>query len=374
MTWPGQTIRDLKERLAASRMGIPRFRQRLLSQNVELDDQMPLNPDVPLLLVLLDFCPSDRRMDSLFIAATAELRVREVETMLGRPQDPNTKDPETKHPAFSVAASRGNLQLVQLLLEAGADKNIKSADGLTPLHLAVRYGHLEVARFLVEIGVEKDAETSAGCTALQLAAGSGQRELVEILMAAGANKDAAEEHGWTALHFAAGSGDLEVARLLVHAGASKDAAGEAGSTALHLAASNGHVKVVEFLLEAGASDAATTSGFTALSLAASHGEVEVVRFLIESGVNRDAETTRGSTALHLAAINGHIEVVRLLVKGAKIPAASGTLQALLNALLEGHYDVARFLGRSFFHGMFGMCHVCARRDKENGELLLESVM
>ena len=55
------------------------------------------------------------------------------------------------------AASDGYLEVVRLLLEAGADKNAARSDGVTALWAAGRHGHLEVVRLLLEADSDKNA-------------------------------------------------------------------------------------------------------------------------------------------------------------------------------------------------------------------------
>ena len=47
-------------------------------------------------------------------------------------------------------------EVVQMLLEAGADKDMINHDGTTALHLASEHGHEEVVQMLLEAGADKD--------------------------------------------------------------------------------------------------------------------------------------------------------------------------------------------------------------------------
>ena len=136
-----------------------------------------------------------------------------------------------------------------MLLEAGADKDAATMHGVTvtALHIAAREGHLEVVRLLLQAGADKDASNGDGLTALHFAARPGHSEVVRLLLEAGADKDAATTHGVTvtALHIAAQEGHLEVVRLLLEAGADKDTADTNGWTALHFAAEDGHLEVCD---------------------------------------------------------------------------------------------------------------------------------
>ena len=68
-----------------------------------------------------------------------------------------------------IASLEGHLEVVRLLIEAGADKDKANDDGTTPLYVASINGHLEVVRLLVEKGADKDKANNRGVTPLQIA-------------------------------------------------------------------------------------------------------------------------------------------------------------------------------------------------------------
>ena len=69
-------------------------------------------------------------------------------------------------------------------MESGAKKDQGTADvGATPLFIAAQRGHLEVVRLLVESGANKDQGlTDVGTTPLFIAAQNGHREVVRFLL------------------------------------------------------------------------------------------------------------------------------------------------------------------------------------------------
>ena len=69
-----------------------------------------------------------------------------------------------------LAAARGHLEVVRMLVEAGAKKDQQTKDdGSTALHFASARGHLHVVRFLVESGADDGITTCSGASALDLA-------------------------------------------------------------------------------------------------------------------------------------------------------------------------------------------------------------
>ena len=251
MVETGKVVRDLK-RLLSTQVGCSSFQQRLFSdESRELEDDFALRSLSSVQLVILPLCAIHETMEEELLTSCLENNVVHVERLLQKAFDPNERG------YLFVAATKGHLEVVRLLLEAGADKD--AAERHRPLHFAALEGHLEVVRLLLEAGADKDAADTDGDTALHIAALGGRLEVVRLLLDAAAEKDAAARHGETALHFAAQEGHLEVVRLLLEAGADKDAATRNGATAVCLASKNCHLEVVRLLLEAGADkDAAMT--------------------------------------------------------------------------------------------------------------------
>ena len=71
-----------------------------------------------------------------------------------------------------MAAQRGHLQIVELLVKAGVDiDKATSETGTTPLHIATKRCHIEVVRLLIDSGADiYRARTVDAATPLQIAA------------------------------------------------------------------------------------------------------------------------------------------------------------------------------------------------------------
>ncbi|CAK8990518.1 unnamed protein product [Durusdinium trenchii] len=249
MVETGKSFLHLKQ-LLSTKVGHSRFRQRLLSDTIgELHDSMPLIPVSSVQLVILDFCaPDETKWDELD-RGCRENNVRAVESLLQKPYDPNWRGGAFNATPIHIAANRGHLEVVRLLLEAGADKDAVRTDGATALFIAAKNGHLEVVRLMLEAGADKDAVQTEGPTALFIAAQKGHFQAVQLLLEAGADKDAVHGKRATALYIAAQEGYLEVVRLLLEAGVDKNAAiTDNGSTPLLIAIQNGHSEIVRLLL------------------------------------------------------------------------------------------------------------------------------
>jgi ankyrin repeat protein len=123
------------------------------------------------------------------------------------------------HDGFTLlhlAAFFGHEDAVRFLLDHDADVSLvsRSPMGVTPLHSAVAGDHAAVARLLVERGADVNVRQRGGWTPLHSAAANGDRELVEFLLTRGADREAAHDEGKTAADLADEKGHSELSRSL----------------------------------------------------------------------------------------------------------------------------------------------------------------
>ena len=174
--------------------------------------------------------------------------------------------------ALITAAFSGDLNQVNDLLAAGADVNVKGADGRTPLMEACYGGHAQVVHVLLDHGANVSFKKNDGATALAFAQGGKHQEIVQMLDQVGQ------------LITASGKGDQKEVKALIDKGASVNARGQDGRTALMEAAYGGHTEVVKLLLEKGADvTAVKDDGATALSLTQDASHREIHQILLDKG-------------------------------------------------------------------------------------------
>eukprot|EP00775_Hariotina_reticulata_P009518 gene9518-9683_t len=121
---------------------------------------------------------------------------------------------------LQLAVAAGSVEVVQLLLQGGADPDaMASTSSATPLHVAVAEGHSAVAEALLAAGAEPDALNTAGAAPVHLAAQKGLLPAVTAILNAGGDVNIKNSKGWGPVHVAASSGHLDVVLKLVAAGA-----------------------------------------------------------------------------------------------------------------------------------------------------------
>lgn len=145
--------------------------------------------------------------------------------------------------ALLQAASNGDLEQIEQLLDKGADLNALVLEGPTPLMEAAAEGHVDAVKLLLKRGAYVNLKRSHGCTALMRASQGGHIEVVRLLLNNRADVNAKDERNWTALTFASLHGHLEIAELLLDKGAKIQKVN--GDTALEMAAANRQAKIVE---------------------------------------------------------------------------------------------------------------------------------
>ena len=228
--------------------------------------------------------------------------------LVTRPVDVNIPQPDGAT-ALHWATYWNASDMVDRLVDAGADLDAMNDYGVTPLALACDNGAAAMVIRLLEAGADPNVARATGETPLMTCARTGTLDAVHALLARGAEPSAAESwHDQTALMWAAGEGHTEVARALVEHGADVHARSSGGFTALLIAARENDPELARLLLAAGADVHDTApDGTTPLLVATVRGHVALAIVLLEQGADPDAAGT-GYTPLHWAAGSWHTEL------------------------------------------------------------------
>jgi ankyrin repeat protein len=247
-------------------------------------------------------------------------------------------------PVLCEHAWSGHLEGVKILLDKGADINVKCEGDETPINYAIGFGYWDVAMMFIKRGARTKADSLYTRTVLTKAAADGRLDMMRWALENGADINA--EKGWPALHMAAVKGQLEAVKLLLAKGADVNLQDEHGRTALMSAAIAGHTEIVEALLDVGADvHVSDKDGWTALMDAAWGGRPEIVKLLFQKGANVKARNIYGGAAIIEATKSGNLGIVKMLIeKSADINTKTkASRTALKIAENHGFKDVARLL-------------------------------
>ena len=214
-----------------------------------------------------------------------------------------------------LAAAFGSTDAVRRLIAAGANVAAQSGTSITALHLAVT--DIEKTRLLVDAGADVNIATALGRTPLILAAASvGSIEVVRLLLSRGAAINGADNSGTTPLSQAALADNRDVAQLLLDRGArlSLPTSGPPTGIPLSAAAVSGNVALVKELLMKGADPniaspdvgakvkygPITFARISPIHVGVASGDPGVVSALIAAGSNVNVQDMRGLTPLMIA--------------------------------------------------------------------------
>lgn len=118
--------------------------------------------------------------------------------------------------ALMVASMQGYTEIINLLLDNGADINQQDHNKWNALMKAAHKGHADVVACLLDRGADYTLTDNNGCTPLIIAAKNGHSATVEILLPLkNSNVNAQDVEGNTALHYAIESNNTELASLLL---------------------------------------------------------------------------------------------------------------------------------------------------------------
>ena len=264
--------------------------------------------------------PKQEEFDAALIEASRVGNYEEVKKLLAAGANVNITDGQETTPLW-MASSNNHVQIVELLLGAGAKESIERASkrgyrgredpqGTTPLWEASFRNHPEIVQLLLAAGARD---------AIYIASMRGDIEAVKFFIDEGVDVNEKDEMNDTALIWAAQRGYTEIVKLLLAAGADISVLEYRGDTPLIYAITEGHIEIVKLLLKAGAD--VNQRGFllvTPLMRAAERGQEKVVKLLLQAGADVNKREDSGKTALQLAQEAGNEKIVKLLKQaGAK---------------------------------------------------------
>lgn len=124
-------------------------------------------------------------------------------------QEPSRQYTNVQFNALHAAASSGNEDIINFLLDKGFEINYPTPDGWTPLFIAIRDGNSEAAKLLIYRGAEVNTLTNLRATPLMMAitqdfpSEKERLNLITYLLKKGANLNTLNSYGFSAVYYAA---------------------------------------------------------------------------------------------------------------------------------------------------------------------------
>jgi ankyrin repeat protein len=203
--------------------------------------------------------PDDREPQERLVDAVLSSNVGLATSALATGADPNLVDDDTANNPLSLAITRDDVAMVQVLLDAGAQVEFDDT-GFTMLSLAAEFAGGPVAQAMLDTGADPNGlsqtdvngnEVSYGAPLFTASTG-GNVEVMDVLLQAGARTDLVLTFGpYTVqpLGAAAYGGHMEAVDLLLTWGADPSWAGPDGLTAADMASAQNHVDIYAYLRE-----------------------------------------------------------------------------------------------------------------------------
>jgi ankyrin repeat protein len=212
-------------------------------------------------------------------------------------------------------------KLVWLLLAHGADVNVQDKDKRTPLQWAIELKMYEITRVLLDRGAEHNVKNEGGKTALHLLLegessdeGDHIPKLARLLLDRGVDVNAQDQNHAMPLLLAAERHMDDIAQILLERGADPNAKNIWGKTPLHL------------LLERNINDHDDVGGVLFLE-----------RLLLDHGADVNAQAEDNTTPLHLASNHHTPEIAQIILNHANED--NDVQMAQLDVTLEGEYNL-----------------------------------
>uniref|UniRef100_A0A3Q4N736 Uveal autoantigen with coiled-coil domains and ankyrin repeats b n=1 Tax=Neolamprologus brichardi TaxID=32507 RepID=A0A3Q4N736_NEOBR len=212
------------------------------------------------------------------------------------------------------AVERGEVDKVSAVLnKKGIIPTKLDVEGRSAFHLAATRGHLEVLNLILGHNVDVTASDAAGKSALHLASRNGHSLCVQKLLQHNCPVGNVDLQGRTALHDAVMAGCASSVKLLCDSGAAVNATDFDGRTPLILATQMCHPRICQLLLERGADiTVRDKQNKTALILGCEFGCKDAVEVLLKSGADVKTVDGLGHDAHHYARFNKDQELITMV--------------------------------------------------------------
>ena len=245
--------------------------------------------------------------------SSAQGNLKLVKILLDNGADPSLQT-KTGATALLYAVYRGDYRIVQLLLEYNPHLvNISDINKLSSLHSVCRLGNAKILKLLIKQKPDLNARSSAGITPLYIACGLDV-SLVSLLLKANADPNIADINGTTPLSIATQVNCLPIVQCLLKAHANPNIEDKFGTTALFFAVRNNNNRIFKCLIDANADPCIETSFHTsAFHLACHAGFIKIVKQILKH-TKPNFRLKNGQTPLCEACIGGQMEVVKLLIE------------------------------------------------------------
>jgi ankyrin repeat protein len=219
--------------------------------------------------------------------------------------------------SFILAADRGDVKAVnQFILKKNVNINYRDADGNTPLFYAVNNGHEEVVKTLLYYGADPNIGSFDGFTPLMNTALQGNFDMAQLLLYDSRTKlDIYDVNNCTALHYASYYDNIYIADMLIYYGASTILKAKYKSSPLLLASYSGDTALAQILINAGnLIHLKNSKGYSPMSIAIQNDDSVLFDFYFEQLKDKKTESEDWNEFLKVAIKHENSYATDILMK------------------------------------------------------------
>lgn len=278
-----------------------------------------------LLVLLFDPREAHARTNEL-LSAINSANTQRLANLLANGHKPNQLLADFSLP-LSWAVEQQNPTMVRLLLSSGAEPDLEGSErnSFSPLLLACLRGNEDIIHALLEAGADVNRTTREGIGSIALCAGHAPTSTLVALHARGAGIESSNVNGQSPLMFAAANARVENLLWLLDNGADINRISHGGFSPLFFALKSKKPEPALLLIEKGADVGQKgQDGTSVIQLAMYQHQYQVATRLLDNRVDLEAYDRNGDQLLHAAVKARQPDLVRLLIqKGAKVNAETG---------------------------------------------------
>ncbi len=284
---------------------------------------------------LLESCNPELTDSSLLFEACEKGFTERVKVLLQHSINVNAANEKHLTPLI-IAAKNGHIDIVQLLLDKGADSSLTDGGTWTALEWAK---YPKIANFILASRLKSDLAGTFVRTA-----GHGLTQKIQALLDTGIDINVRDNNNITALIAAAQNGHADAVNVLLNNGADVSLTDGGTWRAFEWAIINRHQAVVDLLSKADKSNNLSSAFVQVIG----NGFHEALAAFIDAGVDINARDHNNMTALIMAAQNGHVDAVNVLLNnGADVSLTDGgTWRAFEWAIINRHQAAVDLLSKA----------------------------
>ena len=266
-----------------------------------------------------------------------------VELLLDKGADVNLPNTKGETPLILAMKHYYIPNIVKLLLDKGAaDPNISNRKKETPLILAINYNTAKIVKLLLDKGANIYIPNSEGETPLFLTFKNGNHEKIDLMLNRAISLgdfdlNSSDKDGNTLLHIAGRNNDIATFLKLIENGADMNVANNEGKTPLQYTNKPIRSELIQLLDNNADVNLPNIKGKTPLIYAINKCNHRLVKILLDKGADVNIPNSKGVTPLFIAAKRGNFKIVQLLIN------KSG---ALVNALDKDGNTLLHIAGRN----------------------------